>query len=51
MSPNRDLLDLPDLLDPLDLPAVDLTLSASLFRRRHLILFVEDTTVLMTPRP
>lgn len=50
VSPNRVLLDLPDLLDPLDLLAVDSTSSASLFRRRHPIpTVVADTTALMTP--
>lgn len=50
VSPNRVLLDLPDLLDPLDLLAVDSTSSVSLFRRRLPIpTVVADTTALMTP--
>ena len=48
-SPNRVLLDLPDLLDPLDLPVVDSTSSASLFRRRLPIPSVLATTALTTP--
>lgn len=43
------LLDLPDQLDPLDLPALDSTSSASLFRRRHPIPTVVATTALTTP--
>jgi len=41
-----DLLDLPVLPD---LPEVDLTSSASLFRRRHPIPSVVATTALTTP--
>lgn len=45
---SRVPLDLPDLLDPLDLPVVDLTSSASLFRRRPPIPSVAATTALTT---
>lgn len=49
VSPNRVLPELPDLLDPQDLPVVDSTSSASLFRRRHPIPSVVATTALTTP--
>lgn len=48
-SPHRVLLEFLDPLVPLELPVVDLTSSASLFRRRLPILSVEVTTVLTTP--
>lgn len=46
---SRVPLDFPDPLDPLELPVVDSTLSASLFRRRLPIPSVEATTALTTP--
>lgn len=49
MSPKRVLLDLLDLQDHLELLVVDLTLSASLSKRRPLIPSVVATTALTTP--
>lgn len=48
-SPNRVLLDSLDPLDPLELPVVDSTSSANLFRRRLPIPSVEATTAPTTP--
>lgn len=52
VSSYRALQDLPEPLDPPDLPAVDSTSSASLFRRRDPIpsaAATAATTALMTP--
>lgn len=49
VSLNRVLLDLPDLLDPLDLPVLSSTSSAHPLRRRPPIPSVAATTALMTP--
>lgn len=46
---SRVPLDFPDPLDPLVLPVVDSTSSASLFRRRLPIPSVEAATALTTP--
>lgn len=48
-SPNRVLLVSLDPLDPLELPVVDSTSSANLFRRRLPIPSVEATTAPTTP--